>query len=93
MINKELETRLFLEGAKNLCITTQLSGVDTKQYITKFNKIKDYDTVGENLKIGNGRHNVLNVNLNWDKVEIKEGSIDKLFIPVNDVGNILIESF
>lgn len=93
MINKELETRLFLEGAKNLCITTQLPGVDTKQYITKFNKIKDYDTVGENLKIGNGRHNVLNVNLDWDKVKIKEGSIDKLFIPVNDVGNILIESF
>lgn len=93
MLNKELETRLFLEGAKNLCITTFVAGLETKQYITKFNKIKDYDTVRENLKIGNGRHSVLNVQLDWDKVEIEEGAIYKLFIPVGDVGNILIESF
>ena len=93
MLNKELETRLFLEGAKNLCITTFVEGLETKQYITGFNRIKEYETTTENLKIGNGRHSVLNVNLDWDKVEIEDGAIDKLFIPVGDVGNILIESF
>lgn len=94
MCGKELEIRLFLEEAKNLIITTKISGVEQKQYITRFDKIKDYDTSEENLTIGNGRHNVLKVNLDWDKVEeIDDGAIDKLFIPVGDAGNIVIESF
>lgn len=93
MMNKELETRLFLEGAKNLCINIFLAGLKQKQYITRFNLTKDYDTTRENLKIGNGSHNVLNIKLDWDKVKIDEGAINKLFIPIGDAGNILIESF
>ncbi|UFH66432.1 hypothetical protein KQH81_07895 [Clostridium cadaveris] len=92
MINKELETRLFLEGAKNLCINTFVAGLETKQYITRFNDIKDYETVDNKLVIGNGKYKALNVQVDWDKVKIQDGAIDKLFV-LTDAGNILIESF
>ncbi|MFR4581611.1 hypothetical protein [Clostridium cadaveris] len=85
MINKELETRLFLEEAKNLCINTFVAGLETKQYIIGFNVIKDYETVNNKLVIGNGKYKALNVQVNWDKVKIQDGTID--------AGNILIESF
>ena len=59
MINKELETSLFLEEAKNLCINTFVAGLETKQYIIGFNVIKDYETVNNKLVIGNGKYKEL----------------------------------
>lgn len=92
--NYELETRCFLEESRNLCITTNCMGVKTKDYVTCFNKIKDYDTGEHELTIGNGRHKILNARINdWNNIKfINNNDIDRLVIPI-ETGQVIIESF
>ena len=89
MGNNELETRSFLEDAKNLCIIIKTDEIEQKQYITHFDKLKDYKTSNDKLIIGNGTYDVLNLIIKWIKVEIIKNS---LVIPICK-GNIIIEEF
>lgn len=85
----EIETRSFLEDAVNLCISIQTNELEQKQYIIGFNVIKDYETVNNNLVIGNGKYKALNLIIDWINVKIIK---NKLVIPICN-GSVTIEEF
>lgn len=85
----EIEIRSFLEDAVNLCISIQTNELEQKQYIIGFNVIKDYETVNNNLVIGNGKYKALNLIIDWINVKIIK---NKLVIPICN-GHVIIEEF
>ena len=93
-MDSELETKCFLEEAKNLYVTIESLGVKTKTYVTCFNKIKDYDTGEHELTIGNGKYKILSARINdWNNIKfINKNNIDRLVIPI-ETGQVIIESF
>lgn len=93
-MDNELEARCFLEEAKNLYIITNCMGVKTKDYITCFDKFKDYDTSKDRLVIGNGKYKKVNVLIkDWNNIKfINNNDIDRLVIPI-ETGQVIIESF